>query len=238
MKDMRATIVPKSDQLNADDLLISPITIKITNVEIRDSKEQPVSIFFEGDKGKPYKPGKSMCRVMVVVWGADASKYIGQSMTLYRKETVKWGGLEVGGIRISHMTGIEDTMTIVLTESKGSKKPHVVKPLKTESAPQPRQPDASLSGAVGADNKSAASTAEVERHAQPNGVTPERADAAAPTVWDKLKLARENASATVRGRFDVKMVKYPDIRTMPTDTAYAALKWINEAIDKESQQAV
>lgn len=127
--DMGKAIIPKSDQLNADDLIARPMTIKVRDVAIRGSGEQPVSIFYEGDNGKPYKPCKSMCRVMVKLWGADAKKYIGKSMTLYCDPTVKWGGMEVGGIRISHMTDISSKQTMVLTATKGSRKPYFVHPL-------------------------------------------------------------------------------------------------------------
>ena len=82
MNDMHSTIVPKSDQLNADDLSGRDMTIKITGVKIKGGQEQPVSIHFENDDGKPYKACKSMCRVMVSAWGADSSKYVGRSMTL------------------------------------------------------------------------------------------------------------------------------------------------------------
>jgi hypothetical protein len=71
MNDMRAVIVPKSDQINSDDLIAGPLTITITEVSIRPGTEQPVSINFDGDGGKPYKPCKSMARVMVTCWGAD-----------------------------------------------------------------------------------------------------------------------------------------------------------------------
>jgi len=128
--DMSHVIVPKSDQLNADDLIAGPITIKIRDVKIRvDTKDQPVSIFYEGDNDKPYKSCKSMNRVMVIAWGSDARKYIGRSMTLYRDASVKWAGMEVGGIRISHMSHIDSAITMALTATKGSRKPYTVKPL-------------------------------------------------------------------------------------------------------------
>jgi hypothetical protein len=128
MNDMSATIIPKSDQISADDLIAGPVTITISGVTISPG-EQPVIVKFDGDNGRPYKPCKSMCRLMVHCWGADAKNYIGRSMTLYRDPDVKWGGLAVGGIRISHMTAITSPITIALTETKGRKKPFVVKPL-------------------------------------------------------------------------------------------------------------
>lgn len=138
MSDMKQAIIPKSDQLNSDDLITGPITIKITGVTVRGGQEQPVSISFEGDNGKPYKACKSMCRVMVAAWGPDSSKYVGKSMTLYRDPSVKWGGMAVGGIRISHMSDIDENLTMALTVTRANKKPYTVKVL-TNAAP-PSQP--------------------------------------------------------------------------------------------------
>lgn len=131
--DMSHFIAPKSDQINADDLIGGPRTITITRVTGNEGNaEQPVNVFFDGDDGKPFRPCKSMRRVMVKVWGADTSKYPGRSMTLYRDPKVKWGGMEVGGIRISHMTDIDSPVVMALTESKQARKPYTVKPLTVE----------------------------------------------------------------------------------------------------------
>lgn len=140
MNDMGATIIPKSDQLNADDLIAGPKTITITGVTIRSGQEQPISISFEGDNGKPYKACKSMCRVMVTAWGPDSKKYVGRSMTLYREPTVKWGGMEVGGIRISHMSDIDTALTMALTVTRANKRPFTVRPI--SSKPNAAAPDA------------------------------------------------------------------------------------------------
>lgn len=130
--DLRPTIAPKSDQLNADDLIGQTKTITITGVRLCGEPDQPVAVHFEGDEGKPYKPGKSMRRVMVKVWGDDASKFVGRRMTLYRDDNVKFGGLNVGGIRISHMSDIDRDVAMVLTESKAKRQPFIVKPLAFE----------------------------------------------------------------------------------------------------------
>ena len=129
MNDMAQVIIPKSDQLNADDLITGPLTVKITGVTIRGGQEQPISIHYEGDNGKPYKACKSMCRVMVNAWGPDSKQYVGRSLTLYRDASVKWGGMEVGGIRISHMSDIEGPLTMALTMTKSNRKPFTVKPI-------------------------------------------------------------------------------------------------------------
>ena len=138
MNDMSAVIIPKSDQINADNLLGGPMTITITSVTIRPGTEQPVSIHFQGDDGKPYKPCKSMARVMVHCWGRDANQYVGRSMTIYCDPKVQWGGLAVGGIRISHMSDLKSSVTLALTATKGNKKPYTVQPLAAPpTAPRP-----------------------------------------------------------------------------------------------------
>lgn len=134
MTDLSLTIAPKSDQLNSDDLIGGPKTIRITRVSGNEgSAEQPINIFFEGDNGKPYRPCKSMRRVLVHVWGKDGHAYVGRSMTLYRDPTVQFGGLAVGGTRISHMSHIDEPKTMALTATRANRKPFTVKPLKVEA---------------------------------------------------------------------------------------------------------
>lgn len=144
MTDLSQTILAKSDQLNADDLIGGKtLTLEITDVRGRESADQPIDIFFKGDNGKPWKPCKSMRRALVFAWGANGKEYVGRSLTLYRDPEVKFGGIAVGGLRISHMSHIDGPMSFPLTASKGSKKIFSVKPLKTQTpakAPEP-EPD-------------------------------------------------------------------------------------------------
>lgn len=127
--DISTTVAPKSDQLNADDFIGGPKTYKVTHVNANpDAPDQPVNVFFENTK-LPFRPCKSMRRVMIAVWGPDASAYAGKSMTLYRDPKVKFGGMEVGGIRVSHMSGIDKQIVMSLTASKAKRAPYTVKPL-------------------------------------------------------------------------------------------------------------
>jgi len=131
--DMSATVAPRSDQLNSDDLIAGPRKITITSVSGTGNPDQPVGVFFDGDGGKPYKPCKSMRRVMIAAWGADASQYVGRSMTIYRDPKVVFGGMEVGGVRISHMSHIQRDMVMALTASKAKRTPYTVKVLAAEA---------------------------------------------------------------------------------------------------------
>ena len=134
MNDMSAVIQPKSDQLNSDSLLGGPITITISKVDLKPGAEQPCTVHYEGEDGKPWKPCKSMARMLVAAWGPDAAKYSGKSLTLFRDPAVTWGGMAVGGIRISHMSHIERALSENLTATRGNKKPFKVHPL---LAPKP-----------------------------------------------------------------------------------------------------
>ena len=128
ISDLRATIVPKSDQLNAEQLLAGPMTVTVTDVSI-GSDDQPLIIHHDKDKHRPFKPCKTMRKLLIFAWGEDGRKWPGQSMTLFNDSNVRFGGAEVGGIRISHMTGIERTVQISLTATKGKKALHTVHPL-------------------------------------------------------------------------------------------------------------
>jgi hypothetical protein len=147
------TIVPKSDQLNADDLISGPRTITITGVKA-GSAEQPVTINYQGDDGHPYKPGKSMRRVLVAMWGPEASAYVGRSLTLFRDPDVKFGGMDTGGIRISHATHIDAPFRIALTVTRGKRAPFTVQPLKIAAkatiTPAEELPDVDLARDIGA----------------------------------------------------------------------------------------
>ena len=120
VRNLKDTIVPKSNQLNSETLLTGPITIRVTGVSRGDS-EQPVTVNYEGDDGRPYKPCKTMRKVLIFAWGEDGSAWTGRSMTLYCDPAVKFGGVAVGGIRISALSHIERDIELSLTETKGRK---------------------------------------------------------------------------------------------------------------------
>jgi hypothetical protein len=147
MSDMTAVIAPKSDQINADDLIAGDITITITGVNVSPGQEQPVSMQFAGSP-KVFRPCKSMCRVMVAAWGPDAKAYVGKSLTLYRDPKVKWGGMEVGGIRIRAMSHIERDLTMMLSESKANRKPFRVAMLQVQASKPADMPPLSAGDAL------------------------------------------------------------------------------------------
>lgn len=127
---MHKSIVPKSDQLNADSLLSGPITVTITGVRRGDS-EQPIIIDIDGEH-QPWKPGKSMRRVLIAALSDDPIHWVGQRVTLFCDPEVRWANVKVGGIRIAAMSGIKSDMTFMLTQTRGKKSGFHVKRIATE----------------------------------------------------------------------------------------------------------
>ena len=135
------SIIPKSDQLNAEDLLSGPITVTVTDVK-QGTAEQPIAIIIDGER-QPYKPCKTMRKVLVYCWTDQAANWIGKRLTLYADPDVKWAGIAVGGIRISHLSGIEARVVLMLSETKGKRKAVTVDPL-PDVAPVPTSIDFTL----------------------------------------------------------------------------------------------
>lgn len=188
-KDVTKAIEPKSDQLNADSLITGPRTIRIRDVDVKSTAEQPIWIYFDGDDGKPWKPCKTSARCLATVWGANAAQWVGMSCTIYNDPTVTWAGAAVGGIRVSHMEGIERPLTLQLTKTRGKKGAVTIQPLAVTSAPETPARDA------GADQKEAREFARKGKDAFNEWwrLNPEKRDAA-KEIMDELKSLVEAAS--------------------------------------------
>ena len=127
--DITEAAAPRSDQINADDLMPGPRVVTLVETR-KGSVEQPVEIVTaEFGPRRPYRPGKSMIRVLINAWGAEASAYAGRRMMIYRDPEISFGSDKVGGIRISHMSDIDKKLTLALTITRGKRKPYVVEPL-------------------------------------------------------------------------------------------------------------
>lgn len=126
--DLTESIIPRSDQINADDLIAGPVTVTIENVTA-GAAEQPFDFHLVEYPGRAYRPSKSMRRVIVTAWGADTTPFAGRRMTLYREPSIRFGKDEVGGIRISHMSNIDRPVHIALTVTRGKRDPFTVQPL-------------------------------------------------------------------------------------------------------------
>jgi hypothetical protein len=125
--DISETTAPRSDQQNFDDYIGGPKTVTVSEVEAGNA-EQPVEVHLVEFPGRPFKPSKSMRRVLVAAWGTDSSVYVGRRLTLYGDPEVRFGGQAVGGIRISHLSHIDKPLTVALTVTRGKRAPFTVEP--------------------------------------------------------------------------------------------------------------
>jgi len=134
-ENIAAAIAADSDQINADDLIGGPLVGTVTRVQTtrkRQKGDQPVVVHLDTWRW-PWKPCKTMVRLLVAIWGGDPRAWVGQSVTLYRDPEVKFSGEMVGGIRVSHITGIDQKTTISLTETRGRKRAYTVHPMQSQA---------------------------------------------------------------------------------------------------------
>ena len=128
--DISNALIAKSDQLNAIDLIGAPSTVTIVNVEFVEGSEQPVKIFTDVfGQGRPFKPSKTVLRMLAGAWGIETNAWVGKRMALYREATVRWAGEEIGGIRIQGLSDIAKPIVFSLPVSKGKNAKSTVQPL-------------------------------------------------------------------------------------------------------------
>ena len=125
--DISETLAPNSDQLDAVDLLGGPQTFTITNVT-KGNAEQPVQVHL-AEFPRPWRPGKSMRRVLAACWGTDAAVWVGRRVTLYCDESVRFGSEAVGGTRIAALSHIDKPKSVPLLVSRGKSASFKVQPL-------------------------------------------------------------------------------------------------------------
>ena len=126
------TLAPDSQQLDAVDLLGGPRTFTVESVS-KGNAEQPVNVHL-AEFDRPWRPGKSMRRVLAACWGTDASQWTGRRVRLYCDPEVIFGRDKVGGTRISHLSHIDKTQRIPLLVSRGKSATYTVEPLTEEPA--------------------------------------------------------------------------------------------------------
>lgn len=125
--DIGHTVDPTSEQLDSVDLLQGPRTFEIERVS-KGPSDQPVQIHLR-DFPRPWRPGKSMRRILIACWGADASAYVGRFVRLYCDPSVVFGGQAVGGTRIEALSHIDGPKKVPLLISRGKSAIWNVQPL-------------------------------------------------------------------------------------------------------------
>ncbi len=128
--DISDTLAPNSDQLDAVDLLGGPRTFTIERVT-RHNAEQPIDVHL-AEFPRPWRPSKSMRRVMAACWGADSSVYVGRRIKLFCDPEVMFGKDKVGGTRIEALSHIDKARAIPLLVTRGKSQTYTVQPLADE----------------------------------------------------------------------------------------------------------
>ena len=132
------TIQPKSDQLNFDDFASGPRTVRVVGAA-KGSAEQPVILRVTdaktGEKLRDFKPCKSVRRVLVQLWGTSGKAWMGKLATLHGDPNVMFGGKQVGGIRVSAVSGISEDAHVLLATTKGKRSNTVIKPIAESDFP-------------------------------------------------------------------------------------------------------
>lgn len=125
---MKITAEPRSDQWNADDFTGGPRTFTIAGV-IPGKAEQKYDIELVEGEGRAWRPPLTVLRLLIAAWSSDAAAWVGKRVTLYLDPDVRFGGSAVGGIRLSHLSGIDKPLTVSLSTSRGKRSPFTVQPL-------------------------------------------------------------------------------------------------------------
>ena len=133
--DIANSLAPRSDQVNADDLVAGPMTVTIRKV-VGGKAEQPFDFLLE-ETDRAYRPAVTMRRLIAAAWGTDGDSYVGRRLTLYRDPEVTFGKDKVGGIRISHMSHIDKRIEVKLQVTRGERGTFIVDPLPDA---QPNEP--------------------------------------------------------------------------------------------------
>lgn len=137
MTDVSFALEAKSDQLNSVDIMGAEPVIRIREVKVRQG-DQPVSVYFDGDNNRPWKPSKGMLRVLAGAWGRDSSAWVGKYAQLYFEPTVKYAGKEVGGIRIRSLSDIDQRgLSFALRINQKQTEPYHVPLLQVQSNEYP-----------------------------------------------------------------------------------------------------
>ena len=139
MVDISQYTYSKGTQTNADDLVAAPRTVVVTDVVLTGDEKQPLAVRYEGDEGKPFLPCLTMRKMIAAIWGKESDAWIGQSLTLFRDPSIKFGPDTPGGVRISHMSGIDKTISVQLLEKRGKRRTYTIVPLVVEK-PVTKQP--------------------------------------------------------------------------------------------------
>lgn len=126
--DITNALAPKSDQLDAVDLLGSPPRVFTITEVSEGNAEQPVNIRL-AEFPRVWRPSKGMLRVLAHCWGKETQPWAGRRVELYCDPDVMFGKERVGGVRIKRLSHIEKRTSAPMIISKGRSGSWTVDPL-------------------------------------------------------------------------------------------------------------
>lgn len=129
--DLYRIAAPRSDQLNADDLVGGrTVTGKVRAIKVgRRDKDPTIDVHIDGQP-RPWRPCKGMVRLLmhVDVWGPDPGAWVGRSIRLHCDPNVTFGPTRTGGIRVlavSHLRA--EQVTVEITVKRGARSEYTVR---------------------------------------------------------------------------------------------------------------
>jgi hypothetical protein len=116
--DISHALAPKSDQLDAVDLLGSPPRVFTITEVSEGNAEQPVNIRL-AEFPRVWRPSKGMLRVLAACWGKETAAWAGRKVELYCDPDVMFGPDRVGGVRISRLSHIAKRTSVPMIIKRG-----------------------------------------------------------------------------------------------------------------------
>jgi hypothetical protein len=131
--DIADALAPKSDQLDAADLIGSPPQI-FTITGVREgaprAKGEPKTVDIQlAEFPRVWRPSKGMLRVLADNWTKNVGSWVGKRVELYGDPDVYFGKERTGGTRISRLSHIDGPRTTRINPRGGKDATWTVKPL-------------------------------------------------------------------------------------------------------------
>jgi len=132
--DISDTLAPKSEQLDAIDLIDGPRIFTVERVT-RNNTDQPINVHLK-EFPRPWRPGVNMRRVLGHCWSRDSSVWTGRRVELYRDPNVTFGKETPGGTRIRRLSHIDGPVDAPILLTRGKAGTWHVEPLPDAAPPQ------------------------------------------------------------------------------------------------------
>ena len=127
---------PDTDRINVDFLRalggVADLTVRAVDVITENNakgKPQSKARLHVAEHALPYIPGAMMGRALQQVWGDDPAGWVGRRLRVYVDAGVTMGRDVVGGVRVSHVSGIDAERVVMVTTRRGQRSPWSLLPM-------------------------------------------------------------------------------------------------------------